>query len=79
MKAWAHYEKGQRQHAPRQESEMHEVMRRLCPSAAAKRRKGAVLLQKRGFQLPALPAARADFERAMGGEVDWYDQTEVEA
>jgi hypothetical protein len=35
--------------------------------------------QKRGFQLPAMQVARAEFERAMGGEVDWYDPGEAEA
>ena len=79
MTAWGQYEKGQRQYATRQESEVHEALKRLCPSRVSQRKKSRNQPQKRGFQLPALPAARADFERAMGGEVNWYDQAEVEA
>ncbi len=79
MKAWGQYEKGQRQYATRQESEVHEALKRLCPSRVYKRKKPRNQPQKRGFQLPALPVARAAFERAMGGEVDWYDPGEAEA
>ncbi len=79
MKAWGQYEKGQRQYATRQESEAHAALKRLCPSRASQRKKSRNMPQKRGFQLPALPVARAEFERAMGGEVDWYDPGEAEA
>jgi hypothetical protein len=79
MKAWGQYEKGQRQYATRQESEAHEALKRLCPSRASQRKKSRNMPQKRGFQLPALPVARAEFERAMGGEVDWYDPGVAEA
>ena len=73
MKAWGQYEKGQRRYATRQESEVHAALKRLGLSRASKRKKLGKKPQKRGFQLPALPVARAEFERAMGGEVDWYD------
>ena len=73
MKAWGQYEKGQRQYATRQESEVHVGLKRLCPSQVSQRKKSRNQNQKRGFQLPALPVARAEFERAMGGEVDWHD------
>ena len=29
--------------------------------------------QERGYELPALSAARAEFERALGGQIDWDD------
>ena len=79
MKAWGQYEKGQRQYATRQESEAHAALKRLCTSRVYKRKKSRNMPQKRGLQLPALPVARAEFERAMGGEVDWYDPGEAEA
>lgn len=73
MDAWKNYERGQRLYAPQQESEIHEALKRLCPSAEPDRKKIRNLPQKRGFQLPALPVARAEFERSVGGAVEWHD------
>jgi len=72
MWGWKAYERGQKQYAPRQERDFHSALKRLCPSAS-KDRHVASGNQKRGYQLPSLPDARADFTKAMGGEVQWDD------
>jgi hypothetical protein len=72
MRGWKEYERGQKQYAPRQERDFHSALKRLCPSAS-KGRQTAHGNQKRGYQLPSLPDARADFTKAMGGEVQWDD------
>lgn len=68
---WQEYEKGQRHFGARQETEMHKAMKRLCPSAMPGRRKLNVGGQQRGYDMPSLLVARAEFARAIGGEVEW--------
>jgi len=50
---------------------------KLCPSAQKGRHRctdlGGESLQLRGIGLPTLASARRDFERVMGGRVDWDD------
>jgi hypothetical protein len=70
---WMSYEKGQRLFGGRQEREMHAAMRRLCPSAKLDRHQTQTYGQKRGYFLPSLTVARAEFAQAIGGEVDWDD------
>jgi hypothetical protein len=69
---WEDFDKGLRKYAPRQEREVHESIKRLCPSAT-KQRKQANGRQERGYNLPSLPAARLEFALVMGGEVTWDD------
>ena len=73
MSGWKDYEKGQRQFGARQELEMRAAMRGLCPSAELDRHQSKTNGQKRGYFLPSLTVARAEFEKAIGGEVDWDD------
>jgi hypothetical protein len=61
-----------RRFASSQQSDVHEALARLCPSATRDRVQ-VNELQKRGYNLPSLPDARADFAAAMGGEVHWDD------
>ena len=70
---WKSYEKGQRLFGGRQEREMHAAMRRLCPSAKLGRHQSKLNGQKRGYSLPSLTVARAEFAKAIGGEVHWDD------
>jgi hypothetical protein len=71
--AWQSYERGARsQYQPRQERELHEVLKWLCPSAT-RRRKSTRQGQHRGYDLPALTVARAEFTAFLGGEVTWDD------
>jgi len=53
-----------------QQSEIHDGIAKLCPSATRDRQlhRGC---QSRGYVLPPLPAARAEFEQFMGGPIDW--------
>lgn len=71
MHGWKAYESGQRQFGGRQVRDLHEALKRLCPSAQHGRRKLKFGGQSRGYSLPSLPAARAEFASAMGGEVAW--------
>lgn len=68
---WKDFERGQRQFGARQEGELHKAIKRLCPSAKPGRRKLKVGGQPRGYDMPSLSAARAEFARAIGGEVEW--------
>lgn len=73
MTGWKEFEKGQRLFGPRQERDAHKALERLCPSANGVRRKLMHSSQVRGFSLPSLPAARAEFANAIGGDVEWHD------
>jgi hypothetical protein len=71
MNAWQGYEKqGRFQFSAPQVRDLHEALKRLCPSAKQDRRmlKGC---QQRGYNLPALPVARTEFADFLGGEAEW--------
>jgi hypothetical protein len=70
MANWRDFERQARQFAPRQTKEVHDAIRRLCPSAATVRTVQNNN-QARGHQLPPLPDARAEFEKFMGGPIQW--------
>lgn len=77
MANWRDFERQARQFAPRQIKEVHDAIRRLCPSATPVRtvqnkvRTVQNKNQARGHQLPPLPDARAEFEKFMGGPIQW--------
>lgn len=73
MSAWQAYEKqgGRRFSAP-QSRDMHAALAQLCPSAKQSRKVDGGC-QQRGYHLPPLPAARAEFADFLGGEVLWAD------
>ena len=64
------YSRPVRQFESGQQNEIHEGIAKLCPSATRDRQlhRGC---QSRGYVLPPLPVARAEFEQFMGGTVDW--------
>lgn len=64
------YQKGTRRWDPPQGRDIRTALERLCPSAT-KQRRMRQNRQERGYILPSLPDARAEFAAAMGGEVDW--------
>jgi hypothetical protein len=70
MSGWKAYEGAARQFSPKQERDMRKALASLCPSVVATRRKqdGG---QQRGYDLPLLPVARAEFAKFIGAEVDW--------
>lgn len=61
---------GVRQFVPQQERDLHQALKRLCP-AAKKGRKQIRNRQERGYNLPGLPDARAEFDVFIGGEPGW--------
>ena len=73
MGAWQAYEKqgGKRFSAP-QSREIRIALKQLCPSAQPSRKVNGGY-QLRGFILPPLPSARAEFVNFLGGEVSWSD------
>jgi len=73
MSAWQTYERqgGHRFSAP-QARDMHAAMSRLCPSAK-QCRKVVGGCQQRGYNLPLLPLARAEFAEFIGGDSAWAD------
>ena len=73
MGAWQAYERqgGYRFSAP-QARDMHAAISRLCPSAKHNRRVVGSC-QQRGYILPPLPLARAEFANFLGGKVSWGD------
>jgi hypothetical protein len=66
------YEKGTRFYTAPQEREVHQALRRLCPSAERDRQMNRNILE-RGQQLPSLPDARDEFAQFMGGKIEWLD------
>lgn len=73
MSAWQAYEKqgGYRFSAP-QSRDMHAALARLCPSAKQSRKVDGGC-QQRGYNLPPLPLARAQFVNFLGGKMSWED------
>jgi len=72
LESWKGFEKGQRQFHPRQESEMHDAIQKLC-SSAKRDRTTVDNRQVRGYSLPPLATARREFADAMGGTIEWED------
>lgn len=72
MAGWKSHERGGRQFESRQSRYLRQSLERVCPSAKKDRSK-VQGFQGRGYCLPSLPVARAEFARAMGGEIDWGD------
>lgn len=72
LSGWKDYEKGQRLFQPRQERDVHQAVRRLCPSASMGRT-AKTGKQERGQNLPPLATARLEFAAALGGTVQWDD------
>jgi hypothetical protein len=71
MNAWQAYERrGRSQFIAPQERDMHQALARLCPSAT-RRRMTSEGCQQRGYDLPPLPLARAEFANFLGGELQW--------
>jgi hypothetical protein len=64
------YEKGARVYTAPQEREVHQALKRLCPSAERDRKMNRNIME-RGQQLPSLPDARDDFAQLMGGKIEW--------
>jgi len=63
------YEKGARVYTAPQEREVHQALKRLCPSAERDRQMNSKVLE-RGQQLPSLPDARNEFAQFMGGKME---------
>jgi len=57
--------------------EVVQEMRKLCPSAE-QWQKQVNGIRNRGFILPDLKQARAEFEKYLDGPVDWMDDQESE-
>jgi len=66
------YQRGQRQFAAPQQRDIHDGIKRLCPSAKPCRQKVGCA-QARGYMLPSIATARQEFDLAMGGAVTWED------
>lgn len=73
MRGWQNYDKrGKQQFTAPQQRDMHEALGKLCP-AAKRIRKTLEGLQQRGYILPSLPLARAQFAEFLGGNTEWSD------
>lgn len=72
LSGWKDYEKGQRLFQQRQERDVHQAIRRLCPSATLGRTTKTGK-QERGQNLPPIATARLEFALALGGTVQWHD------
>ena len=72
MHGWKEHEQGQRQFGARQERDIHDAVKRLCPSAVKSRKQNRAG-QSRGYDLPSLPVARTEFAGAVGGDIEWDD------
>ncbi len=70
------FNKNAQRHQTVQSADVVSTIQKLCPSAGAARqlcqRNGlSGKVQKRGLQLPDLATARSEFERVIGGAIQW--------
>jgi hypothetical protein len=72
LEGWKGYEKGARLYTAPQERDVHQALKRLCPSAERDRQTKSKK-PERGQQLPSLPDARNEFAQFMGGNIEWLD------
>ena len=72
IKAWKGYEGRVRQFIAPQASEIRKALNRACPSSFIGRMQ-VQDVQGRGQNLPLLSVAREEFERMVGGAINWYD------
>ena len=78
MRCYKDYNKNAQRYEPFQSSELAARLQRLCPSAIYDRKMSEVdghvaSRQQRGYELPTLATARAEFEGFIGGKVQWDD------
>ena len=72
LRGWKEYDKGARLYTAPQERDVHQALKRLCPSAERGRQTKS-RISERGRQLPSLPDARGEFTQFMGGKIEWLD------
>jgi hypothetical protein len=70
------FNRNAQRHQTVQSCDVLSTIQRLCPSAVNARQLcsqlgGSGKVQKRGLQLPDLTTARAEFEEAIGGSIEW--------
>lgn len=70
LEGWKGYERGTRVYTAPQERDVHQALKRLCPSAKRYRQMNRNI-PERGQQLPSLPDARNEFAQFMGGKIKW--------
>ncbi|TWJ08765.1 primase-helicase family protein [Altererythrobacter ishigakiensis] len=70
MHGWTTAERGQRKYGSLQERDIHEALKRLCPSARSGRRliNGG---HQRGKEMPSLSAAREEFAKYLDATIPW--------
>ncbi len=86
MSCYKDYNKNAQRYEPFQSSELAARLQRLCPSAIYDRKVSrisgacqsevdghAASRQRRGYELPELATARAEFEGFIGGKIRWDD------
>jgi hypothetical protein len=65
------FDKNSQRYQTLQTQEVAETLKRICPSMSKRRTSLANQGQKRGFVLPNLDVARAEFEKAYSVSIDW--------
>jgi hypothetical protein len=78
LRHYKDYNKSAQRFEPFQSSELAARLQRLCPSAICDRKTSEVYgqaasRQQRGYELPTLATARAEFEGFIGGKMQWDD------
>ncbi len=56
-------------------NDLVDALLKLCPSVSKGQKKGDGLSRKRGYSLPPLVQARAEFDKYIGGAVNWPEVT----
>jgi hypothetical protein len=69
------YDKNSERYGTFQSRGIATHLEKYCPSAKSNRGKSGHSKQVRGYDLPSLQIARAEFQKAIGGEVDWGDSS----
>jgi hypothetical protein len=65
------FDKNSQRYQTLQTQEVAETLKRICPSMSKRRTLLVNQGQKRGFVLPNLDVARAEFEKAYSVSIDW--------
>ena len=76
VRHYTNFNKNAQRHQTVQSGDVVSTIQKLCPSAANARQlchqNGlAAKVQKRGLQLPDIAIARAEFEKVIGGSIQW--------
>jgi hypothetical protein len=77
LDSYSFYDKNASRYEPLQTQKISVALKKICPSAQNDRVKSPFGNQERGYQLPSISIAKAEFEKAIKTSIDWNNQKPV--